>query len=351
MKKIKILTLIGNNYGGALQAYALYHTIKKYDKNVSIINYSPFFGKLSLKDYIKKIVYIKRDVKFNLFRKKMLNLTAKLSILEDDKNSLYIVGSDQVWNPSIDISVRENYYLKFVSDSNRKNSYAASIGTNYIDDNENNIKTITDLLSQFNYITVREQTANDILNRVINKKIYTVLDPTLLMKQEEWKKISKKYNHKEKYVCVYTLGLNRSVEGVIDSFSKEYNKKIIDIFYKKRFSNELKHENGFGPIEFISVIENSDFVITNSFHGTVFALLFHKKFITITRGDMNSRIYDLLKTLKLQDRILTENDGIEKYRLTAKKDINYEEVDRLLEVERNNSLKHLKNILNVKESE
>ena len=69
----------------------------------------------------------------------MLNLTAKLSILEDDKNSLYIVGSDQVWNPSIDISVRENYYLKFVSDSNRKNSYAASIGTNYIDDNENNI--------------------------------------------------------------------------------------------------------------------------------------------------------------------------------------------------------------------
>ena len=66
---------------------------------------------------------------------------------------------------------------------------------------------------------------------------------------------------------------------------------------------------------------------------------------------MNSRIYDLLKTLKLQDRILTENDGIEKYRLTAKKDINYEEVDRLLEVERNNSLKHLKNILNVKESE
>ena len=150
----------------------------------------------------------------------MLNLTAKLSILEDDKNSLYIVGSDQVWNPSIDISVRENYYLKFVSDSNRKNSYAASIGTNYIDDNENNIKTITDLLSQFNYITVREQTANDILNRVINKKIYTVLDPTLLMKQEEWKKISKKYNHKEKYVCVYTLGLNRSVEGVIDSFSK-----------------------------------------------------------------------------------------------------------------------------------
>ena len=55
MKKIKILTLIGNNYGGALQAYALYHTIKKYDKNVSIINYSPFFGKLSLKDYIKKI--------------------------------------------------------------------------------------------------------------------------------------------------------------------------------------------------------------------------------------------------------------------------------------------------------
>ena len=171
------------------------------------------------------------------------------------------------------------------------------------------------------------------------------------MKQEEWKKISKKYNHKEKYVCVYTLGLNRSVEGVIDSFSKEYNKKIIDIFYKKRFSNELKHENGFGPIEFISAIENSDFVITNSFHGTVFALLFHKKFITITRGDMNSRIYDLLKTLKLQDRILTENDGIEKYRLTAKKDINYEEVDRLLEVERNNSLKHLKNILNVKESE
>lgn len=346
MNSVRILTLLGNNYGGCLQAYALYQSLKQYEEDVKVIEYYPFPVNKNIKHFLKSIIYYKRNKKFDDFRNNYIDILHTNNILDDDFKSIYIVGSDQVWNPGIDFEIRKNYYLKFVNDKNRKNSYAASIGVDIIDNDKNNIKLISDMLLDFNCITVREKTANTIISNIVDTKISTVLDPTLLLTSDEWKKLTTKSNQKEKYICVYTLGLDNQYCKDINYLSELCGFKIVDIYYKKRFNNELKNENDYGPVEFISSIYNSEFVITNSFHGTVFAILFHKKFITITRGNMNSRVYDLLSILGLEDRIVSEEEIKKCSKKIIGKDIDYIKVDKILAEERNNSLNHLKVMIN-----
>jgi len=342
---VRILTLLGNNYGGCLQAYALYQSLKKYEEDVKIIEYYPFSSNKNIKYFLKSIIYYKRNKRFSDFRNSFMDILHTNNILKDDFKSIYIVGSDQVWNPCIDFEIRKNYYLKFVNDKSRKNSYAASIGVDIIDNDKDNIKLISDMLLDFNFITVREKTANTIISNIVDAKISTVLDPTLLLTSYEWEKLITKNVQKEKYICVYTLGLDNQYCESINYISELCGFKIVDIYYKKRFNNELRNENNYGPVEFISSIYNSEFVITNSFHGTVFAVLFHKKFITITRGNMNSRIYDLLSILGLEDRIVSEEKIKTHSKELINKDIDYIKVDKILEIERKNSLNHLKEMI------
>lgn len=349
-KKIKILTLIGNNYGGTLQAFALFSTIKQFTNNVTIINYITTSTNKNYKDFLKKIVYIRRNIKFNKFRRKYLALTEKTVKPIDDGESIYIVGSDQVWNQRIAFNDRKNFFLDFVKETRRKSSYAASIGSEVIDDISENVTTISKLLSTFNYITVREKTAQKLLEGILKKEVNTVLDPTLLLTAEEWNTIvSRKQN--SNYICVYTLGLNKDYENVINDVSEKLNTKIIDIYYKKRFRNELSYRRGCGPAEFVSLIAGSEYVVTNSFHGTIFAILYHKKFITITRGNMNSRIYDLLELLGLQERIVSEDEKNQKIQDILNKEIDYQRVELILEKKRKESISFLRKIIDIKERE
>lgn len=340
---IKILTLLGNNYGGCLQAYALQKKINDLGYEVEQLNYTEYLSKkISIKNQLKKVIYFSRNKKFSEFKKNYLNIGKKITDIKDD-GSIYIVGSDQIWNPNIPFDIRKNFFLSFVEDNERKNAYAASIGTDYLDGENPNIARIQQYLSKFNMLTVREKTAEKIIRELNINNVETVLDPTLLLNMDEWLNETKDYSNKN-YMFVYTLGLNDKNDNYIDKLSKKLNLKIVDITYKKRFKNTLKVENGFGPIEFISAIKNSEFVITNSFHGTVFSILFHKEFVTITRGDMNSRIFDLLNKLGLQNRIIKEEE-LENLDNMPFENIDYNKVDDILKKEREKSIGILKKML------
>lgn len=343
---IKILTLLGNNYGGCLQAVALQNIIKEYDRNVETINYNEYLNKkLTIKKVIKDIVYFKRNIKFKKFRKKNLLLTKEKNNLKDDGKSKYIVGSDQVWNPtSLPYEIRKNFYLSFVNEKSRKYAYAASIGEDRLDKTAKYEKEIVKMLKQFRSIAVRENSTSKYLNEKYNLHTLTVLDPTMLVGKEFWDSIIKKNYKKKDYILIYTLGMSESCIEEINKFSVKEGKKIIEVFYKKRFKSTLKVENDLGPSEFVSAIANSKIVITNSFHGMVFAIIYHKEFYVLTRNKMNSRIYDLLNTLKLTDRIVKEEE-INKINCHSYKKIDYEKVDKIIEEERNKSMNYIKSIV------
>ena len=346
--KVGIVTLLGDNYGGALQAYALKKILEKKGQDVQIINYTQENTNKSIKDLIKKIVYRNRIKKFKKFRSEYFNLTKKFENISELKDGqldfdAYIAGSDQIWNQQIPLDERKIYYLDFVKNA-KKISYAASVGRDTIEEAEK--EEISMLLDNMDFISIREKTGVDLYKKLTNKEIVNVLDPTLLLNQSEWKKITKEYNSKEKYICVYLLGPNKSTIQNINKMTEDFCLPIREISYKKNFKSSTKNENDLGPREFLGIFENAEMIITNSFHGTVFSILNKKPFWVYTRGNMNSRIYDLLKILGLEDRIIKE----EKFEYNTNK-IDYEEVYRKLEEERKKSNAFLDRALSFEEKE
>lgn len=347
--KAGIVTTLGNNYGGALQAYALKKSLEKLNLDVEILNYIPKYTKTNFKDIVKKIIYAKRNAKFEKFRKEYFNLTCKIKNLEEyiPSNDIYIAGSDQIWNSDINFDIRKYYYLDFIKNK-RKISYAASVGKNYFTETEEEKKEISRMLNSFNAISIREQEGVELYKQITDKHIENVLDPTLLLNKNEWQKIESGYNPKRDYIFVYTLGANREIKKTIDEFSKKCGSKIVDINYKREYNNILKYENGFGPTDFLAGIDNSKYVITNSFHGMVFSILFEKTFFVITRGNMNSRMESLLKKLNLTNRIIKEENIEELLNKTPKEEIDYKKVHEILEKEKEKSLNFLKEALEIK---
>ena len=210
--KVGIVTLIGNNYGGMLQAYALNTVLKNEKCNVEVLNYNNLNrNEKNIKNTIKKIVYLKRNKKFDEFRRKYIDMTNKIYDISEYKNKYdaYIAGSDQIWNQQIPWKQRKYFFLDFV-EGKKKVAYAASIGRNKIEEKEK--KKISYLLEKFDDISIREKTGVSLYQPLTSKKIENVLDPTLLLTRKEWDKIARstrgKYND---YVFSYTLGASKDV--------------------------------------------------------------------------------------------------------------------------------------------
>lgn len=334
---IKILTLLGNNYGGCLQAVALQRVIKDLGEDVETINYREYLNsKKNIKELLKQIVYYNRNIKFNNFRKNYLLLSKQVIKIEDDEKSKYIVGSDQVWNPNIMYSIRKNFFLNFVKDKNRKFSYAASVGSEILD--EENEDKIVSMLNDFKLISIREKSSKELLKKV-KTPIFEVLDPTLLLSKDEWDVYKDKSYNKNNYTLVYMLGVTNDI---INGINNNIIDNIMEISYKKHFKKTKYLQNGFGPSEFISAIDNSNCVITNSFHGMVFSIIYHKDFFVVLRDSMNSRIYDLLDNLGLTDRIININN---ENKININNHIDYREVDQKLNNIKEDSINFIKKII------
>lgn len=366
--KIGIVSIhSAHNYGSVLQAYALQESLKKYSDEVDMINYRPNYldcqySIFSIKVYkrykgiINKILHfvwrlimipgrLKKYNKFEKFIKNNMNTTKKyLNYDELCKEKLsydiVFVGSDQIWNTDITEGFDKTFYLGFLDDKSRRASYAASIGRKKLD--EKYIELYKEYINKFDNISLREKSSVPILQGVTDKKINVTLDPTLLLSKKEWTLLSNGSKLKlndEKYIFVYILQDNKEFVKIVNAISEILNLKVYSMSKKKRFKNEKIFPNA-GPEDFLKLCNNSQFVITNSFHGTVFSLIFEKNNCIVPHLNTGGRMIDLMDDVGLSDRVISEYTELNINKILT--NIDYYKVNKKLEKYINESLSYIK---------
>lgn len=340
------------NYGASLQAFALQQFLLDNGHENEIIDYKPLYSRARYNFWYvsprykfnrckllwfpiclflapKRFKTISRKKSFDAFTKKYLHLTKNsyldYSSLENAnfQADAYIVGSDQVWN-SDHINGRDPAnYLSFVHSNSKKISYAASFGMDHINTGYegmvyNNLKT-------FDLITVRESHGLSILSKLgLNGNL--VVDPTLLHNKIWWTTHCNN-NINDEYVLVYDFGQSKVIRDIAKKIASDKQLKIYSINDFTTHSYADVNINNAGPIEFISFIKGAKYFISNSFHGTIFSLIFEIPFVAVKRtfGDVNSRMESLLQLVKLDDRLVDNIKDINKL-----KDIDYTEIRSVL---------------------
>lgn len=369
MKKLGILTFsYGSNYGGTLQCVGLYKFIKKnFDKEVEIINFIPKnkyslkdlyllgavnYRRISLKKLIIKIKYVQKTIKkFDIFRKKEMKITQILteknisSKISDYKT--VIVGSDQVWNATG--SVRDIYFLKNIQNI-IKISYAACSGSDYY--NEEDKQRLAFAISDFNYISVRNNHTYNFVKRLTNKNSEIVCDPSIL---HDYKEYLNNKKPKEKYILTYILGseINGGHRKVLEEIKKKVgNIKIIAVGIAYAGSGSLQiypwADEVFydaSPEDWLNLINNAEFIYTDSYHGVLFSMKFHKKFLAYySEKARASRFIDLAERYQVGDWIVNTLDELDEKK-SLEKEIDYIKIDKLLNVHREYSINFLKKVL------
>lgn len=359
MKKIGILTFHrAVNYGAVLQTYALCKEISKLGGKPEVIDYrckmiedfyyKPFSKDYSIKMNVKSLLFYnkqkKRNKAFENFQNELLP-TSKDSYhnsLEMKKTETlydsFIVGSDQVWNYKC-IAGDGTFLLDFVTDGKKKNSYAASLGK--MSEEELDKMRFSSYLSDYNQISVREKDGYDIVKKYCDKKIEINIDPTLLLDKAEWDKIAE-CNEKEKFLLVYSVNLPKKVIEAGRRVASEKGLKLIVVTLENKYSPMESEENQSfcSPQKLLGYFANAEYVITNSFHGTVFSVINQREFITIKNDKLgldNSRLETLLESLGLENRLVDDFHECDR--------IDYVKVDDNLLKLKEKSIKYLEKIV------
>ena len=304
--KIAILTHpLGTNYGGILQAYALSTYLTDKGHEVVVLNRQPELPWMISK--LRALLILLRHprydnprfIRFKEFVSKYINYSKRLFSTSDLTNFLLdnsidsvIVGSDQVWRKSFAMRYEFNYFLDFVPESIVKCSYAASFGLSEWEYSEEQTAKIRNLLELFKNVSVRESDGKDLCVKYLGVSPEHVLDPTLLLDASFYKKIASKPLSDKPYIFVYWLGSETEKEKAIQS-SYHSGLDVIDL--------SLRTTATLVSIEdWLSYIIYAERVITDSFHGCVFSILFKKQF-SISRNDSggNGRLNSLLKILNI----------------------------------------------------
>jgi len=346
---IQILTFhFVDNYGALLQAYALQETLKKHNKLVTILNYtnkrmkkkqSLFYFNTNLINSIVRIIslkkMIKRKHKSYMFRNKYLDISNKVK-----ENSIFVLGSDQIWNPDITYEDMTYFSQGFNVPAI---SYAASLGKEL---QETQKDFLINGLKYVQNISVREETAKKCIKNIANKESQVVLDPTMLLTKEDWIKVSKKPKRmvKKPYIFVYTVdGKNTEFLKLVNIVSKTTNLPIVcpskSLQRKSNFDNIIRTYDYEGPEEFLYFLINADYIVTSSFHGTVFSLLFEKQFISFVPSTNTSRLVDLMERIDCSDLLLRSSNNLTLENLYKK--IDYEIINRNIKREREKSISWL----------
>ncbi len=377
--KAGIITILNiNNFGAELQAFALHNKLLRLGYNNEIINYlywrhpqaknvktsAPELKpslKITLKEKILKYLdkwhkikykkaYNNRVNKFIEFHEKNTKLSKTYYSFDDLYNSppiydVYIAGSDQIWNPYTPSTLKP-YYLTFAPQDKKKMSYASSFGISHIPKEIQS--TISSYINNIDIISCREKAGVDIIKNLTNRDAEHVLDPTLLLTSEEWNDVLIEPNIKEKYILIYELTNSKYIKELARKIQEVSNYRIVRIcknIVKKEDDQEIINLNEIGPAEYLGLFKSASFVLTNSFHGTVFSVLNAKPFYTITplHKTNNSRQQGFLELLGLEDRLLKENAPMPDF---SDLSLNFTLAHKKLDKERLKSVNYLVNAIN-----
>jgi hypothetical protein len=371
---VKVITRHSpSNYGSVLQSIATIAVMDKLGVDCEIIDYqrpderglagvlTQLKAKQGFENTLKRLAYIVirypvekyAQVRFDRMRKKYLKMTSRCSSHDDLKSltaDAFMTGSDQVWGPMMNGSYDSAYFLQFVGANAHKLAYAASLGKTKFDD-----VTVADykrMLAGYDKITVRENSAVSLLRDWgLNNCIGQVLDPTLLLSKEEWTKLLIKESNRKKYVGKkYILVYQIHNAPKLSDYAKRIAKRVgLKLLRVNPFFHHVTRGGKFiccpNLSEFLALIDNATCIITDSFHGTCFAINFGKQFIEIlpnnATGTRNQSILDLTG---LSNRILQDAND---YSL-INKPIEYDRVQKVLETEREKSKSLMKGMLVVK---
>ena len=347
MKKIGIITILNvNNYGAELQAFALHHTLKKMGYENEIINYlyykNPNYRserlsapliKISVKNNLKDFAlkwldkdsafkYPKlarvRKKRFDGFHKKYTAVSKLYKSYSELYNAsmkyeTYIVGSDQVWNPNNGTNIAP-YFLTFAPKDANKVSYASSFGVGSVDSAY--YPQYKDWLNNLTHISTREADGVNIIKEVTGKDALHVVDPTLLLTKEDWQEIMVPYEAKEPYILFFIFKKNKYAEDLAYEIQRKTGYKIIRVCKNEmplEADDKILNIRDYGPAEFLGLYNGASVVLTTSFHGSIFSLIFEKPFYTITPASKNnnSRQESLMDIVGLQERLLREGDNVD----------------------------------------
>lgn len=334
MKKVYTLTLTNTkNYGALLQAFALKDFILKSGFACEVINYynpAMAYSQVSGWRKLRSIIWSKtlgrllenrcRTQKTLLFKGKYLDYSEKRYSSVEELNSLnqdayaFIVGSDQVWNRKVNAN-DSAFFLSFAE--KRKIAYAASFGTNdvskaYLTENKS-------FLEAFDSLSVRETSGKEILLRLLSIDSKIVLDPVFLLNKEEWASALLLSDMRcRPFVLCYIMPGDREVVKqvykIARTIAEEKGLRIIVVGERtyKLSSPNITMEHGCGPTDFVNLLMNANYVVTNSFHGSAFSIIFEKEFFSVineSESGLNTRVKNLLASFQLGSRLLTSVDS------------------------------------------
>ncbi|SFR56876.1 polysaccharide pyruvyl transferase family protein [Anaeromicropila populeti] len=368
--KIGIVTFnSAHNYGAVLQAWALQEYLKSEGHSPSIINYRIFdidklyrlykpknpYKKPVLNDLVHRAQEFKarlRDKnkykkykKFEHFINHTLYTTNPVKnygqlLKEEFDYDVMIAGSDQIWN-GVFTKMNPGYFLAFGNDDVKRISYAASIGKDEISDVE--AMPFQKYIRNFDYISVREEKAKEQVQRFTDKDIEVVVDPTLLLPREKYDALKKDPKLKKEYIYVHNVHLNK-VDERLNAMAEELSKRtglgIVQNRADYTFPNEYHKFIDGGPEEFIGWIANARYVIANSFHATVFSMIYHREFITIPHFQNPDRMRFFLDSLGIGSHLIDVPEHLPED--LSKLRINYSEVEEKRKRMRERSIAFLK---------
>lgn len=372
--KIGILTFpLNSNYGNLLQAFALITFLKKLGYDVELIDKqridkSSSYGLQKIKSYFKNIIaltlrkwlilkyphyyfnkafilFINRYIKpktNQIFDEKGL-----IDNLNKKKYDAIIVGSDQVWRKDYLKKDIPFYFLSFVPDYVKKIAYSASFGVDYWQFDTDQTDLITGYLSSFSGISVREDSAVELIKKHIHLEVKHIIDPTLLLNIEDYLNLLSINDASidadiDNYLFSYILDDNSEKKKAVEIIMKIKNLESNIAFSLKDIKINNRTLFTTKPVElWLEKMYYSEFVVTDSFHGSVFAILFNKPFVVIPNKERGfTRFTSLLKIFGLEDRLVEDKSEIE---TLIKREINWSIVNSIISDKKREAIDFINN--------
>ena len=346
------------NYGTQLQAYATQEKLKQYFDDVVFIDYKrpDTYGVKLLKTFTKgnilkapvilpTILYWKRN--FGGFQKKYLNLTSKKYLSLEDFNNfedvadIYFSGSDQVWNTGWNHGIIPPMYLSFLDDSKPRYSYSSSFGTSVLEDEY--IQETKKYLEKYKMISVREDSGVKIVKEQLGiENCIRIVDPTLALEADFWRKIAPKKKIKGDYILIYNLNRSKEFDNYAEKLAKKTGMKLY------RFCTRLDQifRNGKSLImpeilDFITLVDNAKFVLTDSFHATAFSINLNTEPICIYPNNYSGRLSSFLELVESTQRHVKDYDDFD----VIDRHTDFNRVNEILDKEREKIDDFLKRIV------
>ena len=336
-----------NNFGACLVAYALQTAIERCGSKAQVINYRPEKKARLFSGAFRRERAAGRN--FEKFRRRFLNLTRVCRNMDDlsELNASldsFVVGSDQVWRFRYVYRFLQEYLLAFAAPSKTLFSYAASFGTDFWEGNDQATEIMREKLLRFNRVSVREESGIAICREVFGSEAVRVLDPTLLLSAADYAPIIKESQLKlpGRYVAKMILDETPEAAAEVERLAKEKGGEVVDI-YGSRKKIGGKEAMLCRPVgDWLKLLQNADYVVTDSFHCVCFSLIFEKQFICVVNPERGiSRLDSLLGIFGLRDRLI---DSLKGFRPDGR-ETDYRQIERLLQVERKKAYRYLSDCL------